>query len=125
MLIEQLESLTDDLATFEAWTLPGGEVRDVVTALQKARTAMDAALARVAGAADDMGLAKDYGKTSTTTWLADLTGISKGEASKLVGLSRVTTKLTNAAWSIGQITTDQASVIMKAIHGLPDWVGDE
>ncbi len=69
---------------------------------------MDAALARVAGAADDMGLAKDDGATSTTAWLANLTGIHKGEAAKLVGLSRVTTELTGAAWMRGEVTTDQA-----------------
>lgn len=125
MLIEQLESLTDDLATFEAWRLPSAELREVAVAMQKARTTMDAALSRVAGAADDMGLAKDDGATSTTAWLANLAGIHKGEAAKLVGLSKVTTELTGAAWMRGQVTTDQASVIMKAIHGLPDWVGDE
>lgn len=125
MLIEQLESLIDDLATLEAWTLTGSEVREVAAALQKARTTMDAALARVAGAADDLGLAKDDGASSTTAWLANLTGVSKGDAAKLVGLSRVTTELTGAAWMRGDVTTDQASVIMKAIDGLPEWVGDE
>ena len=61
VLIEQLESLTNDLAMFEAWMLTGSEVREAAAAMQKARTAMDAALSRVAGAADDMGLAKDEG----------------------------------------------------------------
>ncbi|WP_332644734.1 HNH endonuclease signature motif containing protein [Aeromicrobium sp.] len=124
MLIEQLSSLTDDLAAFEAWTLTGSEVRESAVAMQKARTSLDAALARMAGAAEDMGLAKDDGATSTTAWLADLTGISKGESAKLVGLSRVTTDLTGAAWTRGDVTTDQASVIMKAIDTLPEWVGD-
>ncbi|GAA3513945.1 HNH endonuclease signature motif containing protein [Aeromicrobium panaciterrae] len=125
MLIEQLESLTDDLAALEAWTLTGSEVREVAIALQKARTTMDAALTRVAGAADDMGLATDDGATSTTAWLANLTGIHKGEAAKLVGLARVTTEFTGAAWMRGDVTTEQAGVIMKAIHALPEWVGDE
>ena len=93
--------------------------------MQKARTALDAALSGLAGAADEMGLPKDDGATSTTAWLANLTGIPKGEAAKLVGLSRVTTELTGAAWMGGQVTTDQAGVIMKAIDGLPDWVGDD
>lgn len=124
MLIEQLSSLTDDLAELEAWTLTGPELREVAVAVQKARTTMDAALSRIAGAADVMGLAKDDGATSTTAWLADLTGISKGESAKLVGLSRVTTELTGKAWMAGDVTTDQASVIMKAIAGLPEWVGE-
>ncbi len=124
MLIEQLSSLTDDLAAFETWSLTGAELREATAAAQKARTSLDAFLARAAGSADDMGLAKDEGKTSTTAWLADVTGITKGEASKLVALSKVTTKLTGAAWTFGTISTDQASVIMKAVHGLPNWVGE-
>ena len=124
MLIEQLSSLTDDLAAFEAWALTGSEVREVAVALQRARTTMDAALARVAGAADGMGLATDDGATSTTAWLAGLTGVSKGESAKLVAMSRVSTELTGAAWMRGEVTTDQAGVIMKAIDSLPDWVGE-
>ena len=121
MLIEQLESLTDDLAELEAWSLTGAEVREVAKAVQKARTTMDAALARIAGAADEMGLAADDGATSTTAWLANLTGIHKGEAAKLVGLSRVTTELTGAAWISGEVTTDQASVHHQAQATSTGW----
>ncbi|MCD9197335.1 HNH endonuclease signature motif containing protein [Aeromicrobium wangtongii] len=126
MIVDQLSSVSDDLAALEPWTLTGGEVKQVALAVVKARTSMDAALSRLAGCADDMGLAKDDGSTSTTAWLAAKTGISKGEAAKLVGLARVTgVEATQAAWAAGELSTDQASVIMKAIDALPDWCGDE
>ncbi|MRJ78030.1 DUF222 domain-containing protein [Aeromicrobium sp. SMF47] len=128
MIVEQLSSLTDDMAALEPWTLTGSEVKQVALALVRARTSMDAALSRLAGCAEGMGLAKEEGATSTTTWLATTTGISKGEAAKLVGLARVTgthTEATRAAWAAGGLSTDQAGVIMKAIDALPEWCGDE
>lgn len=128
MLIEQLSSLTDDVSRLEPWTLTGAEVREVVVAVQQARTALDAVMSRLAGSADDMGLAKDDGATSTTAWLAATTGISKGEAAKLTALARVTTEHTEAtrdAWAAGDLSTDKAKVIMDAIDALPDWVDDE
>ncbi|MCL3817868.1 HNH endonuclease signature motif containing protein [Aeromicrobium wangtongii] len=126
MIVEQLSSLTDDLAALEPWTLTGGEVKQVALAVAKARTCLDAALSRLAGCAEEMGLAKDDGATSTTAWLASATGISKGEAAKLVGLARVSgAEATQTAWAAGDLSTDQAAVIMKAIDALPDWCGDE
>jgi hypothetical protein len=127
MIIEQLSSLTDELAGLEPWRLTCPEVREVAAALQAARSGLDAALSRVAGAADQMGLPADDGATSATAWLAQTTGMAKGEAAKLVGLAKVTTEHTEAtrqAWAAGRLGTDQAQVIMKAIDALPDWVGD-
>jgi hypothetical protein len=128
MILEQLSSLTDDLAVFEPWMLTGAEVREVAAAVQKTRTSLDAVMSCLAGCVDDMGLAKDDGASSTTAWLASLTGMTKGEAAKLVALSKVTTahtEATRAAWAAGELSTDQAAVIMKAIDALPDWVDDE
>jgi hypothetical protein len=89
---------------------------------------MDAALSRLAGSAEQMGLPKEDGATSTTAWLANLTGLTKGDASRLVAMARVTTEHTEAsraAWAAGDISTEQARVIMEAINALPDWCGDE
>jgi hypothetical protein len=127
MLIEQLSSLTDDLAALEPWTLTGSEVREVIKAVQTARTAMDSVMSRLAGCADDLGLPADDGATSATAWLAGVAGITKNAASRLVGLAKASTpetEATRAAWSAGALTTDQAAIIMKAINALPDWVDD-
>ncbi|NRQ51307.1 HNH endonuclease signature motif containing protein [Aeromicrobium stalagmiti] len=127
MIIEQLSSLSVDAAALEPWSLTGAEVREIVKAAQQARTSLDALLSRLAGCADDMGLPHDDAATSTTAWMANLTGMSKGEAAKLVGLATVTngcTEAARAAWAAGEISTDQAGVIMRAIDALPDWVDD-
>ena len=128
MIIEQLSSLSDDLAAFEPWTLTGAEVRELAVAVQRARVSLDAMLSQLAGCADDMGLAKDDGAASTTAWLASLTGVAKRDASKLVALARMTddhTEATRAAWAAGDLSTEQARVIMDAVSTLPDWCGEE
>lgn len=127
MIIEQLSSLADDAAALEAWSLTGAEVREVAKAVQRTRTALDAVMSELAGCADGMGLPKEDGSTSTTVWLANLTGMPKGEAAGLVAMSKLTpaTRATHAAWLTGEISTGQVSVIMKAIDALPDWVDED
>jgi hypothetical protein len=128
MILAQLSSLREDLAALEPWRLTGRELQRVAVELVMSRTAMDAALSRVAGSAESMGVAKDDGSASTTAWLSQVTGIGKGEASKLVSLAKVTsaeTEATRAAWAAGDLSTDQASVIMKAVSALPEWCGEE
>ncbi|MET0821738.1 MAG: DUF222 domain-containing protein, partial [Aeromicrobium sp.] len=126
VIVEQLSSLADDLAGLEPWRLTSGEVREVVVAAQTARTALDAVLSRLAGCADDMGLPKDDGATSTTAWLAATANMGKGAASRLVGMSRGDgCEATRAAWAAGRLSTEQASIIIKAIDALPDWVDEQ
>jgi hypothetical protein len=128
MIIEQLSSVTEELAALEPWRSTGAEVREVVSAVQRARTSLDAVLSRLVGCADQMGLPKDDGATSATAWLSNQVGITKGEAAKFVGLAKVTTagtEATRVAWAAGELSTDQAGVIMKAIDALPDWCGIE
>lgn len=128
MILDQLTSLLDDAAAIEPWRLTEREVREIAVAVQRARTGLDALTSRLAGTAESMGLPKDDGASSTSAWLANLTGVSKGEAARLIGLARVTssnTEATRVAWATGSISTDQAGVIMRAIDGLPDWCGDE
>ncbi|KQX75723.1 hypothetical protein ASD10_11370 [Aeromicrobium sp. Root472D3] len=63
VIVDQLSSLADDLLT-------GTEVREVIVAVQRTRTALDATMSRLVGCADQMGLAKDDGAASTTAWLS-------------------------------------------------------
>ncbi len=126
VIVDQLSSLADDLAALEPWRLTGPEVREVVVAVQRTRTALDAVMSRLAGCADQMGLAKDDGATSTTAWLAATANMTKGAASKLVGLSKGDgCEATRAAWAAGTLSTDQASIIIKAVDALPDWVDEQ
>ncbi|TGN33657.1 DUF222 domain-containing protein [Aeromicrobium chenweiae] len=128
MFIDQLSSLSDDAAALEPWALTDPELREVAVAAQRARTSLDALASRLVGAAEARGLPKEDGAASSSAWLAELTGVAKAEAARLVGLARVTssnTEATRAAWAAGSIPTDKAGVIMRAIDALPDWCGDE
>jgi hypothetical protein len=123
MIIDQLSSLADDAASLEPWRLTDGELRELASAVQRARTSLDALAARVLGAVEATGLAKDDGAASTTAWYANLTGVAKADASRLVGMSRVTsdrTEQTRSAWAAGELSTEKARVIMRAIDALPD-----
>ena len=128
MIIEQLSSLLDDTAALETWSLTDAEIRELTRTVHQTRAGLDEFAARLAATADDRGLAREDGSTSTTAWLAQLAGISKFEASKLVSLARLTSELvepTRVAWAAGTISTEQAGVIIRSIATLPDWVGDE
>ena len=128
MIIEQLSSLLDDTKALETWSLTDAEIRELTRTVHQTRAGLDEFAARLAGIADDRGLAREDGSTSTTAWLAELAGISKFEASKLVSLARLTSEQvepTRVAWASGTISTEQAGVIIRSLAALPDWVGDE
>ncbi len=128
MIIEQLSSLLDDTSALEPWTLTDAELRELTRTVHQTRAGLDEFASRLAAASDDRGLAREDGCTSTTAWLANLTGISKFEASKLIALARLTSDLvepTRVAWAAGTVSTEQAGVIIRSLATLPDWVGDE
>lgn len=97
-------------------------------AVFRSRAGLEELAVRLAAAAEVRGMAREDGCTSTTAWLAQVTGISRQEASRLVSLSRTISpevERTRLAWSRGDLTTEQAKVIVEAITTLPDWFGDE
>jgi hypothetical protein len=94
----------------------------------RARAGLEELAVRLAGVAEDRGLAHEDGCTSTSAWLAQVAGLSKFEASRLVSLSRTMSaevERTRLAWSRGDITTEQAKVIAESITKLPEWFGEE
>src|SRR5215207_5146523 len=128
MIIDQLSSLPDDTSALEPWTLTDREIRGLTRELFRARAGLEELAVRLAAAADDRGLAREDGFTSTTSWLAKVAGISKFEASKLVSLSHVSTERveqTRVVWAGGDMSTEQAGVIIRSVAALPDWIGDE
>jgi hypothetical protein len=80
--------LPDDTSAFEAWSLTDGEIRELTRAVFRARAGLEELAVRLAAVADDCGLARQDGCASTSAWLAQVAGLSKYEAAKLVSLSR-------------------------------------
>ena len=128
MIIEQLSSLLDDTSALETWSLTDAEIRELIRKVHQTRAGLDELAARLAAAADDRDIAREDGCTSTAAWLAQHAGISRSEAGKHVSLGRLVTdevEVTRAAWAAGEITTEQAGIIIRAIDTLPEWIGSE
>ena len=78
-------------------------------------------------AAEDRELSKPDGAATTAAWLCNLTGVSRGEAKRIIDPGRAFGDMvegTRQAWAAGDLTTEQATIICQAINVLPDWVGD-
>ncbi len=128
MLIDQLEGLRIELRDLEAWSLTDAELRTVTRELQRTVASLTETAVRLAGAVEDRALPREDGSASTVAWLASTTGIARREASKLVALSRLDESrgtATRAAWASGDLSTEQASIILKALDQLPEWFVEE
>src|SRR4051812_36947949 len=128
MIIEQLSSLLDDTSALETWSLTDAEIRELTRTVHRTRAGLDELAARLAAAVDDRDIARDDGCTSTTAWLAHRAGVSKSEAAKLVSLGRLVddeVETTRVAWAAGELSTEQAGIIIRAIDTLPEWIGPE
>ncbi len=124
MLIDQLEGLRAELRDLEAWSLTDAELRTVTRELQRTIASLTETAVRLAGAVEDRALPREDGSASTVAWLASTTGIARREASRIVHLSRLDSSrggATRDAWASGALSTDQASIILKALDQLPEW----
>ncbi len=128
MLIDQLESLRGELRDLEAWSLTDAELRAVTVELQRTIASLTESAVRLASAAEDRAIPREDGSASTVTWLAGTTGIARREASMIVRLSRLDATrglATRKAWASGDLATEQADIILKALDQLPEWFVDE
>ncbi|TCI96028.1 HNH endonuclease signature motif containing protein [Aeromicrobium sp. IC_218] len=128
MISDQLEGLREELRALEEWSLTDSELRTVNAEIHRTIASLTATAARLAGAVEERAIPREDGSASTTAWLASTTGITRGEASRLVGLSRLDSTrgtATREAWASGGLATTQASIILKALDALPEWFVDE
>jgi hypothetical protein len=124
MLIDQLERLRGELRDLEAWSLTDAELRTVTVEIQQTIASLTETAVRLTSAAEDRALPREDGNASTVAWLASQTGIARREASRIVKLSRLDATrglATREAWSSGEVSTEQASIILTALDRLPEW----
>ena len=110
------------------WALTDAGVTSELASICVARSRLDARAAVLVQAAADRGLARLSGASNLSTWLKNLTGMSRAEAHRTVKRSELLCDVveeTRVAWASGAISTDQATVICETLTSLPDWVGDE
>ncbi|TCI95948.1 HNH endonuclease signature motif containing protein [Aeromicrobium sp. IC_218] len=128
MISDQVQALLEESSALEPWTLTDREIRAELQAAAQAAAALQALTVRLTAAAADRGLPREDGCTSPTVWLASTTNVSRREASKLVSLTRLDPTrgaVTRERWDAGQLTTEQAHNILKALDQLPEWFVDE
>ena len=116
------------LIAAEPWQLSEDQVKAGLADAVQLKSIVDAAAARFVAVAEDLNLPSLEGCTSTSVWLSHLTGISWPEAKKIIDPSRELNDVveeTRRLWSVGVVSTAQATIICKAINALPDWVGAE
>ena len=115
------------IAGTEVWKLTDEQLTCEVADVARIRSSVDELLTRLTVAAEGRDLPGLAGATSTTAWLAHLTRLSRTQAAKVVKHGEHLSDLveeTRRAWSAGSVSTEQATIICKAVATLPDWVGD-
>ncbi|MEO6473413.1 MAG: DUF222 domain-containing protein [Aeromicrobium sp.] len=121
------DALTIDSGT-EVWMLTDAQVTAGVVEAFGAKARIEARCACLVAAAQDRQLHSSAGATSITAWLANLTGVSRSEASRTARQGDNLTdevEPTQLLWATGDLPTEKASIICGAINTLPDWVGAE
>ena len=109
------------VAEVPLWSLSAAEAADVLVMLTQARAQLDELLMRVLSYASTVESGLDTGATSTTNWWAHTTRTTRTEAHRTARLAASLEHhdTVRTALAAGDLRTDQASVIVAAVDGLP------
>ena len=110
----------------DTWMLTDEQLTARVALAFKTKARAEAAGATLVAAVQDRDLVSLAGSCSQTSWLANLTGVARGEASKTVRQAdNLNTEVepTVRVWTTGDLPTEKASTICLAVNTLPEWVG--
>ena len=132
-MIEQVfDMLEEDVLTAtidtDTWTLTDEQLTARVVLAFRTKARAEAACATLVAAVQDRDLVSLAGASSQTSWLANLTGVSRGEAARTVRQAdNLNTEVepTLRVWKTGDLPTEKASTVCSAINTLPEWVGVE
>ena len=115
--VHQLTAAVDTLAGVDVSTLPQDCVTDTLRGLAKVDGRLDALSARLVAHAEASGLPGASGAASTTSWVADVTGRSHGQAARADKLARAVTDAPalGEALAAGEVGPDQAATIASAM----------
>ncbi|WP_224274889.1 HNH endonuclease signature motif containing protein [Nocardioides lacusdianchii] len=120
---DDLGAALKGVASVEPAFMSVGEKQSALVGLVEVRSQLDALLARVLGASDDVAAA--HGLRDAAAWLAVETRTTRREARRDLALGRalaqhpwVATALTS-----GAVRTEQARMVVEAVDALPSHVG--
>ena len=103
----------------ETWMLTDVQLTARVVEAFKTKARAEAACATLVAAVQDRDLVSLAGASSQMSWLANLTGVARGEAAKtLRQADNLNTELepTVRSWTAGDLPTEKATTICQAIN---------
>ncbi|MDT9595253.1 DUF222 domain-containing protein [Nocardioides zeae] len=108
-------------------TLGEADARSALVAAQRHAARTAALAAKLAARADELQVGRVDGSPSTAVWFANATGVTRGEAHRVlrVGQSAARYVRLAAAAAAGAVSLDQADVIVRALDALPDDIDAE
>jgi hypothetical protein len=119
----RLHARLDGLATVPAWSLSAVEARGVLVDLARGRARLEALRLRVLAAGDRADIAAASAATSTGAWLAHATrtprSVAHGDVKLATALDE-TLAATRDALAAGVVDGEQARVIARTVHRLPE-----
>ncbi len=114
----------DDLIQAPAWSMSDQEVRDTLTEVTRLTARLAELEARVAAQAQTRHVEDKSGATSTATWWATQTKMTRAEAHRKTRLAQALDteqhSPVRAALAAGDVLPDQARVIIDAVDTLPE-----
>jgi hypothetical protein len=124
-----LHDALDRVAALSIAALSDADVTRVLDGLTAALGRVTALTVRAGAEADRRRLGDAIGARHTAHWWASRSGLTRGEAGRLVRLGRTLDRdlhtPVRAALTAGRIHTDQADVITRAVDDLPRDLADE
>jgi hypothetical protein len=111
----------DRLGEAPAWSMTPEEQREALVLLSRLGSRVEELGLRVLVSADRNDVGVDSGATSTAAWLATATNRTRAQCSAAVGLAEALDErydATRRALARGEVTLEQARVIVKAVDAL-------
>jgi Domain of unknown function (DUF222) len=114
----------DALAEASLWSMSAAAVGQLVVAVERIGRRVAAAQVAALAQADRSGVADQAGASSTPVWLHNVADLPVGVGRARLALHRAlaTRPVVDAAFSVGDIGLDAATVVCSAIESLPGGV---
>jgi hypothetical protein len=119
--VADLDRALDELAEASLWSMPAGELGQLVVAVERVARRLQCAQVQLLAQADTSLVAEHEGATSTVAWLRAVADVPVGVGRARLELHRALggRPLAAAAFAAGQIGTDAATAVCAAMESLP------
>ncbi|GAA4697333.1 HNH endonuclease signature motif containing protein [Nocardioides conyzicola] len=118
----RMRGIVDGLVNASVWSMTSGEAASTLVELTRLEAQVVELRSRVARHADELQVGTEAGATSTATWLAHQTRLTRSAAAGVVhlGYDLDTHDVVRDALAAGDLRPEQAVVILRAVNELPD-----